>query len=276
MKKEKSYRGLVAFDVDNTLLDHNTWRIPDSAVRGIRELRRNGYLTAIATGRNMHDRHSEKYLSVIQSDALVHMNGTRVELRDTQALPDWQPGELLTDHLMDRELLQRILRFSEENHYAVGACIADKDYFTHTEDVVRHDIRYWGSSDRSFGDPAELLRLPVRALAYCGGREGGEALQRAFPELHVFMFSESTGADLFEVGYSKLDGLRVLAERFGIDWAESYAFGDSFNDRVMLEGVAHGIAMGNAVPAIRDCADYVTDPIGEDGIWNALRHFGLV
>ncbi len=48
----------------------------------------------------------------------------------------------------------------------------------------------------------------------------------------------------------------------------------SFNDRVMLEGVAHGIAMGNAVPAIRDCADYVTDPIGEDGIWNALRHFG--
>ena len=27
---------------------------------------------------------------------------------------------------------------------------------------------------------------------------------------------------------------------------------------------------------LKQAADYVTDPIGEDGIWNACRHFGLI
>lgn len=276
-KMENKYKGLVAFDLDNTLLDHRSWRIPASAVRGIRELKGNGYLTVIATGRNMHDRYSEKYLKIIGSDALVHMNGTRVELR-AEAHTDlgWQTGELLTDHIMERELLERILRFSEERGISVGACIEDKDYFTMPSHVIKHDMDYWGSSERDFRDPYELLELPVRALAYCGGRDGGEVLQRAFPELHVFMFSEHTGADVFDVGYSKLDGLRVLAEHFNIPWSESYAFGDSFNDKSMIEGVSCGVAVGNAVQAVKDCADYITEPINEDGIWRGLKHLGLI
>lgn len=274
---ERKYRGLVAFDVDNTLLDHNSWRVPDSALRGIRELQKNDYLTVLATGRNMHDQHSESYLPIIGSDALVHMNGTMVELRDS-AFPknEWVPGMVLTDHRMDNALLRKILDYSEQNGHSIGACIGEKDYFTHTEAVVQHDIRYWGNSERDFEDPYTLLNLPVRALCYCGDQTGCAELQAEFPELHIFMFSDHTGADVFEQGYSKLDGLKVLAEHFGIDWKESFAFGDSFNDKLMLEGVNTGIAVGNAVPSIKDCADYVSAPISEDGIWKALKHFELI
>ncbi|MFR9308105.1 MAG: HAD hydrolase family protein, partial [Lachnospiraceae bacterium] len=35
-------------------------------------------------------------------------------------------------------------------------------------------------------------------------------------------------------------------------------------------------AMGNAKAELKQVADYVTDAIDEDGIWNACRHFSLI
>ena len=34
--------------------------------------------------------------------------------------------------------------------------------------------------------------------------------------------------------------------------------------------------MGNAAPDVRSHADYVTSTVDEDGIVNAVRHFGLL
>ncbi len=264
--EKAAYKGLVAFDLDNTLLDHNTWKIPDSALAGIRLLKRAHYLVVIASGRNMHDRNSSQYLEIIRPDALVHMNGTRVEIGE----------ETIRDHQMDREILQRLLDYASKHTLAVGVRIGETDYFTYPEKVIEHDLKYWGKSERNFGDPCQLLKLQVRALAYAGGKDGADELQHAFPELQVLMFSKETGADIFEKGFSKADGIAVLCEHFGIPMEKTFAFGDSHNDREMLEKIQVGIAMGNAVPEIREVADYITDDIDQDGIYNALKHFGLI
>ena len=34
--------------------------------------------------------------------------------------------------------------------------------------------------------------------------------------------------------------------------------------------------MGNSVEELKAAADYVTDPIDRDGVWNACRHFGWI
>jgi hydroxymethylpyrimidine pyrophosphatase-like HAD family hydrolase len=34
--------------------------------------------------------------------------------------------------------------------------------------------------------------------------------------------------------------------------------------------------MGNAIDELKEIADYVTTSVDEDGIRNALRHFGLI
>ena len=53
-------------------------------------------------------------------------------------------------------------------------------------------------------------------------------------------------------------------------------FGDSYNDATMLQIAGVGVAMGNGVPEIRALADYVTGSNDEDGIADALEHFGIV
>ena len=36
------------------------------------------------------------------------------------------------------------------------------------------------------------------------------------------------------------------------------------------------ICLGDGVEAVKAVADYVTDPVLDDGVFNALRHYGLI
>lgn len=264
---DKKYKGLVAFDLDHTLLDHNTWKITPSAMESIEKLKENGYLVAIASGRDMKNRTSIEYLREVNPDALIHMNGTMVELED----------DILLDHRMDKELLRRVLEFCEKHEMPIGVHIDDTDYFVCPEKVLYFDKIYFKTDmHRRFDDPKKLLDLPVRSLAYYGERVGAKELQYAFPELNVMMFSKQFGADVVEADYSKAEGIKHLCEHFGIGLTDTYAFGDSSNDIEMLEKVHVGIAMGNAVPETKEAADYITDDIDKDGIKKALVHLRLI
>ena len=44
----------------------------------------------------------------------------------------------------------------------------------------------------------------------------------------------------------------------------------------MLAWAGAGVAMGNGVEEAKAAADYVTTPVGEDGVQNALLHFGVL
>ena len=65
-------------------------------------------------------------------------------------------------------------------------------------------------------------------------------------------------------------------DHYMISQSETMAFGDRENDIDMIRFAGIGVAMGNGIPALQKAADYVTDDIDEDGIANALHHFGLI
>ena len=54
------------------------------------------------------------------------------------------------------------------------------------------------------------------------------------------------------------------------------AFGDGGNDIPMLRHAAVGVAMGNATKEVQAAADYTTGTVDEDGIVQALLHYGML
>ena len=56
---------------------------------------------------------------------------------------------------------------------------------------------------------------------------------------------------------------------------DTIAIGDNVNDLSMIQAVAHGVAMGNAVDELKAAAEYVTTAIDNDGVANGLAHYGF-
>ena len=76
-------------------------------------------------------------------------------------------------------------------------------------------------------------------------------------------------------GIQKGNSLKRLTEDLGLSAENVIAFGDSRNDRSMIRFAGLGVAMENAVPILKEEADYITLSNKEEGVLYALREFGL-
>lgn len=257
---------LIAFDLDMTLFDHTNFCIPDSSMKAISLLKKAGHKIAIASGRDMHNHHSKMFLEILQPDAVIELNGTKVHV----------DGKLIYEHCFDKKLFQRLASFCKKHGYAMGMTQGDKDYYYNEEIVTKEDIIRWGESGRNYQNPDLMLEMDLHTLVYIGKEEGVYTLREHFPELNIPFFSSRWGADIIEKGINKSNGLKKLCEYFKIDRENTIAFGDAMNDFENIQFAGIGVAMGNAAPKLKEVADLVTDSIDEDGVWNACKKLELI
>ena len=79
-------------------------------------------------------------------------------------------------------------------------------------------------------------------------------------------------------GCNKASGLKVALSELGISPSNVVAVGDGENDHAMLEFADYSVATANAVPALKDTADFVTKASHGEGVLevvNALIHSDL-
>lgn len=81
--------------------------------------------------------------------------------------------------------------------------------------------------------------------------------------------------EFMAMGVSKGVALNAFAESQGIQPHEVMAFGDSDNDKDMLEFAGLGVAMGNAKDSIKQIADVVTGDHNHDGIADIIDRYIL-
>ena len=261
-------KGIVFFDLDGTLLDNRANAIPESALKALDLLRPN-YHVVLSTGRDMDTHYSVAYKGMVRPDAIIHQNGNKITIGE----------ELLFAHTMDRILLREIYEYCIERNICMGTSIGSEDFFICPEKKRASDLSYTKAVKRNFVPFEELFRrdIKVTALSYAGDLEmEKEMIESAFPMLELFSFNGGAGADVVERGFSKAEGMKRMCEHFGVDIADTYAFGDSPNDLALLKAAGTGIAMGNADESVKAAADYVTDDIRSDGIYNACVHFGMI
>lgn len=79
--------------------------------------------------------------------------------------------------------------------------------------------------------------------------------------------------ELAPAGVTKAKTLEELCGHLGVARDQVMAFGDMPNDIEMLTWAGHGVAMGNALQSVKDCAATVTDAVDEDGV---ARYLGAV
>ena len=73
----------------------------------------------------------------------------------------------------------------------------------------------------------------------------------------------------------KAVGIKKVMDYFHADYKDAIVFGDSGNDISMFTDDWTKVAMGNAIPELKELADYVTDDVDKNGIYNACKKLGL-
>lgn len=75
--------------------------------------------------------------------------------------------------------------------------------------------------------------------------------------------------------YSKGESVKFLSEYFGIPLSQTLAVGDSTNDIELIKGDWYGVAVGDGVQVLKDCADEVTVPYSEKPVKVLLEKYCL-
>lgn len=266
---EKGFKGIVFSDLDGTILDNPLDFIPESTFKAIEELKKNGFLIVLSTGRDMDTHYSFRYRDMIKPDAIIHHNGNKITVG----------SELIFEHIMDTELLREIYAFCKKEGFCIGTSIGTEDFFLNPEIKYASDKSYKKRVERNFVDFEEIFKrgLPVSALSFAGDIDAQKpVIEERFPNLQLFPFNGSKGADVVEKGFSKAEGFKRICAYYNADRKCTYAIGDSHNDIPLLKAANYSIAMGNADEDAKRAARYVTEDIRHDGFYKAFRLLKLI
>lgn len=258
MKKPK----IVFFDIDGTLYTKGM-KMPVRAKKAIQKVKESGVHIGIATGRAPFMFESlQKELGI---DTYVGFNGSYVVLN----------GEVIDKKALSRDSLADLQRKAKENEHPMvflDEISAASDTANHDE--VAESLGYlkmpYPPVEKDFYKNQEVYQ----ALIFCNEKE--EQKYRDTYEMFDFVRWHRLSVDILPFGQSKAEGIKTIVSHLGYSMEETAAFGDGLNDVEMIQKVGIGVAMGNAVEAVKETADVVTTHVEEDGIVNGLKQLNLI
>jgi Cof subfamily protein (haloacid dehalogenase superfamily) len=145
--------------------------------------------------------------------------------------------------------------------------------------VAEPDYRHaWPSADHGVASRSALLERPaVKMLVRCPDQSSDAMVAALTPVIGNaadLTFSHPRGlVEIAPPRVTKATGLAAVAEQAGVAAADVIAFGDMPNDLEMLTWAGHGVAMGNAHPALLEVADEITASNADDGLALVLERW---
>ncbi|MGI6299290.1 MAG: Cof-type HAD-IIB family hydrolase [Saccharofermentanales bacterium] len=265
MKSVPEAPALVFFDIDGTLLDTKR-EVPPSAAKAISQLRENGHLALINTGRCPAS--ILPHILEIGFDGIVASCGTYIEYRD----------DVLFNLIIEQDLLAQLLPLIDQ---APIEMLLEGPEFLYVRDLSLFQSQHMFSGYfyghehifRDWHDTPVVINKMSFALESPPGLDCCRHLIE--PNFDLIPHSPLHG-ELVPKGHNKATGIERLLRHLDLPRSNTYAFGDSLNDLDMLSYAAHGIAMADSRSTVLSISDYVTSSAEEDGIARGLRHYGLI
>lgn len=262
---------LLALDLDGTLLNP-AHQIPERTKAALRTVRERGITPVIVTGRMQ--RSAAPYAKQLAMEGLpmVTYNGAFVSL-----FPSTQP---LYHEPLSLESAKELAAFCEREGVYLHGYQDDELCIPALTPEAKGYQELAGIEGKVVGPLTAWLAAPQTKMIAISTPERIAELQ---PTVQALLgdaanvtISNPTYLEVMSSKVSKGKALAAVAERLGVQQAEVLAIGDGLNDLEMLRWAGTGVAMGHAHPDLLAAADWVTTEGPGDGVWEALRHFGLI
>ncbi|MEQ9764802.1 Cof-type HAD-IIB family hydrolase [Streptococcus sp. ZJ151] len=253
----------VFFDIDDTLRIKDTGYMPQSITKVFKSLKERGILTGIASGRAIYGVVSE--IRDLEPDYFITINGTYVVDRK---------GNEVANLPLDKEVLKELVAWCQAIGIDYGFAGKDKPVVSARKALIDDAmVPVYGHLDV---EPDFHLANAVYHMWTFAENNSELVLPEHLAEQVRLVPWHVHSSDTVKLGISKASGLDHVLEKEGLKPENVLFFGDGPNDMEMFDHVGLKVAMGNAVPELKEKADYVTGKVEEDGILHALEELGLV
>ncbi|MDD3999874.1 MAG: Cof-type HAD-IIB family hydrolase [Bacilli bacterium] len=259
---KNSNRKLFLFDIDGTLFDNKNNRVSASTLCALKELA-NVADICIATGRARFMLYSVSELLPL-SEYLILINGNFIISKE----------RVIVDEPMDKSLLEKVTKELDEIGVAYGFEGSDDEAISKIDDKVIDSFERLRLNIPPINKDYYKEKNVYQAWCFCD-EQIAQLMKKKHPELQ-FVRWLGEGYDILPQGASKGLGMKKLAAHLQIDLRDVIAFGDGDNDYEMIRDAGIGVAMGNATKKVKAVADYITASVEDDGIFQALKHFGFL
>ena len=259
---------VVFFDIDGTVVDNDTQIIPESAVVAIRLLRQNGHLPVVNTGRPFGQ--IDPRIRALDFGGWVCACGMEVIVNGEFVYQDYPTAEqcaFVIDQCSKNKML--IQAETATSLYYDGTMTYTPAPLQEANRLAEKGIRvipYQEVEDRSF----------IKFVTHETEESNRAAFLAAVEPFFEPMIHRGTMIEYTKRGNTKARGMELLMQKLQIPKEETFAIGDSENDLPMFAVAGTTICMGDGMDKLKEVASYITDPVLGDGIYNALKHFGLI
>lgn len=271
---------LIAIDLDGTLL-HTDRTLSEENIEAIREAKAAGVKVILCTGRPLR---SMSYLldeiGLTESgDLAITYNGGLIQKTDT--------GEIVHEMTLNREECLDIYDLGQQLGLPVN--FIDLDYIYEPPYPVGAESIYMTTSKNipkkealQFADVV-LDELPnpfvINKIVMSRPAEELDAvipnIPRNYHKKYNIYKSQDFILEVLPKNVDKGHAMRIVGEKLGLNKHQIMGIGDQENDLSLVEQAGFGVAMGNAIPKVKEAADYITKTNNENGVSHVIRKFVL-
>lgn len=255
---EKRY---IFFDIDGTLAagGYAQTYIPESTVLALKKLREAGHFLAIATGRSQAM--AFDYMQELGFENMVSDGGYGVTVEN----------RLLGITPLPKDKVVRLIDECNAKGFA-WALQPDNTIYRSAADNRFHERTYDVYMSTNVVEGLDPRNCDQIYKAYIACHDGEEQRLDMLKELPWHRFHDNY---IFVEPSDKAFGIKQIMDHFGADYSKVVVFGDAANDLSMFIDGWTKVAMGNAIDALKERADYVTTDVDKDGIYNACVALSL-
>ena len=274
---------VIFFDIDGTLLDHDE-RVPKSTKEALALTKERGHKRILCSGRSRCA--VKQLMEKFDFDGCVCSAGAYVEYQE----------QVVNREMLETTAVHRLVDFLESSESFYG--LQCKEYVVCPMEMKKEYEKTFGAGGNVedslqeeeklddiaktfiFVDDIRAVRQAEKAFyfgANVGVEEAGRILGEGFDVRPAsYNMPDANHGEVSINGVTKSFGMQKLLDFLGVDRMDTIAFGDGYNDLEMLEFAGVGVAMGNAVEELKKVADYVTEPVDQDGIYLAMKRLNLI
>ena len=257
---------MIVMDLDGTLLNSEK-KVDDNVKKYLLMLKNKGHIIVIATGRVLDsalqatDGAEFSNYIISNSGGLIYNNNHK---------------KIIFKSAFSKELIRKICSLYNDNFNYIDLC--DSHYYhkyTDKEFINAGFSKIIDDYDK-FINEKEIFSMGIAAnynieniLNYIHSNINEvscHCMYNSFNEEHKWL-------EIVKKGVSKYNSIKFISELEYINNNDIIAFGDSNNDLDMIKNVGVGVAMGNAVEAVKKVAQFITNSNDCNGIMTFLEQY---